>query len=379
MPRRFPMLPTLLIAVGLAPLAAQAPAAPGPEVKFRGGLWASAAASDTRTADGSLFLRSLDAGEGRFALDGLQLGVDVALPEGWAFRLTLLGGQDAKVLAAAGGETGSLTYPEAMLVWTGAKDVVRIGRMYTFMGMEFMDHTQDVTVSRGLLFTYAIPFDQVGLAWRHTFSPVWSTDAWLFNGENRIEDNNRGKTAGVGLNYNHGGSQEKYVSLMAYCGAEQAGPGAEGRKRTRACALLGWAWGATSLLGEVEWARERFPASALAGATADRDATWSGAGVILKHKFDDRWSGFLRLEELRDDHGVVLSADPTVAANPQLAYAVGADLRATSACLGGERRWGATFSRGEVRWDRLNRGGVDESGKDFRAAWSLTWSLGTSF
>ncbi|HJV89192.1 MAG TPA: outer membrane beta-barrel protein [Holophagaceae bacterium] len=374
-----PLLSSLLIVSLAVPLAGQAPATPGPEVKFRGGLWASAAASDIRTADGSLFLRSLDAGEGRFALDGLQLGVDVALPEGWAFRLTLLGGQDAKVLAAAGGETGSLTYPEAMLVWTGARDVVRIGRMYTFMGMEFMDHTQDVTASRGLLFTYAIPFDQVGLAWRHTFSPTWSTDAWLFNGENRIEDNNRGKTAGVGLNYNHGGSQEKYVSLMAYHGAEQQGPGAEGRKRTRLSALVGWAWGATSLAGEVEWARERFAASALAGATADRDASWSGAGVILKHKLDDRWAIFLRLEELQDDHGVVLSADTTLSTQPQRAYAVGADLRALSACLGAERRWGATFTRGEARWDRLNHRVPDEGGKAFQAAWSLTWSLGTSF
>ena len=63
-------------------LMAQAPAAPA--VKWRGALWASAAASDQTTADGSMFLRSLDAGNGQMALDGLQLGADVALPDGWA-------------------------------------------------------------------------------------------------------------------------------------------------------------------------------------------------------------------------------------------------------------------------------------------------------
>jgi hypothetical protein len=374
----FAMLPSLL---------AQTPAtpAPAPEVKWRGGIWASGAASNRQTPDGSLFLRGMDAGEGQLALDGLELGADVTLPQGWAFKVTLLAGQDAKVLAAASGETGSVTYPEAMLVWTGTQDVLRFGRMYTFMGMEYLDQIQNVTASRGLLFTYAIPFNQVGLAWRHSFSPAWSTDLWVFNGENRIRDNNRGKTAGLGLNYNHGGSQEKYVSLMAYLGPEQDGlgsaahQGAEGRKRTRVCALAGWAWGDTTLLGEAEWAKETFAAAAIAGAPASgTEAHWSGLGVILKRRIDDRWSAFLRLETMKDDRGVAL-LDPTIAAAPGLSAAEGADLRATSGCLGLERKWGPTFARLEVREDRLNKAVPDQDQHLFRSATSLTLSLGTAF
>ena len=378
----------LILALGPVVLA-QGP----PVVKWRGALWGSAAASNRQAPAGALFLRGMDAGEGQLALDGLLLGADVTLAEGWAFKATVLGGQAAKVLSAAGGESGSLTWPEAMLVWTGGRDTIRFGRMYTFMGMEYLDHTQDLTASRGLLFTYAIPLDQVGFAWRHAFSPAWSADLWIFNGENRVQDNNRGKTVGLGLNYNHGGSQAKYLSVMAYRGAEQDGfgaaanSGAEGRMRTRATLLVGWDWGATTLLGEADWAQETLPPGTLSGASAgEAVARWSGAGLILRRALDGRLALVLRLEALRDDQGFVLAGDPAVAGPaaptpgfPRWALADGAGLRATSAALGLERKWGPTFTRAEVRWDGLNREVADQEGRRFRSAISATWSLGTSF
>lgn len=383
------LLPLALLSSGLA---AQAP--PPNPLKWHGALWASAAASDRQAPQGALFLRSLDAGEGAFALDGLAFGADLALVEGWSLRFTVLGGQDGKVLAAAGLESGSLTFPEAMLIWTGARDVVRIGRMYTFTGMEFLDHTQDVTASRGLLFTYAIPLDQVGLAWRHTFSPQWSSDLWLFNGENRVQDNNRGKTLGLGLNYTHGGVASRYVTVQAYRGPEQdaegpaAQPGAEGRMRERMTLLFGWDWGATSLAGEVDAAQETLPDGALAGAPVGPvRARWSGAGVILKRVLDQKWALFLRAETLKDDQGWVLSGDPALAqpgvSTPGVvrwANTYGANLRATSFAFGAERKWGeATFSRLEVRRDALNREVQDRAGRGFREATSATWSFGASF
>lgn len=376
----------------LPTLAAQAPDA-RPRVTTRGALWASAAASDRQAPEGSLFLRGMDAGEGQLALDGVTLGADLVLAEGWALRVTLLGGHAGEVLAAAGAESGSLTCPEAMLIWTGTRDVVRLGRMYTFLGMEFLDQTQDGMATRGLLFTYAIPFDQVGLAWRHTFSPRWSTDLWLFNGENRVRDNNRGKTFGIGLNFTPGDVPEKAISVMAYRGPEQdaegaaAQPGAEGRMRERFSLLVGWAWGRTTLAGEVDVAREELPAGALAGGPAGPvTARWSGLGVILRRTLDERWSLAFRAEVLRDDQGVALAGDPAIAqpglpgpAPARWAATYGADLRATSLALGGERRWGATFSRLEVREDALNRAVLDREGHPFRRARSLTWAWGTSF
>lgn len=356
-------------------LAAQSPA---PAIKWRGALWASGAVSDRQTADGSLFLRGMDAGEGQLALDGLQFGADITLTQGWSAKFTVLSGRAGSVLNATNSQdSGSFAYPEAMLVWTGGNDTFKIGRMWTAMGMEVVDHTLDATASRGLLFTYALPFGQVGVNWHHAFTPSWSTDVWAFNGEDRVKDNNQGKTLGLGLTYNHGGAADKFVSLMAFRGAEQDGsnPGAEGRKRDRACAVGQWTWGASTLQWELEYGREIFLAADFSQTGADVTAAWTGLGAIFKHQISDQWALFARAEYLKDDKGVRgLASD--------YAFSREADLKATSVALGVERKWGATFSRLELRRDSLNKdvlAGASDDHKPFRDATSLTWSFGASF
>ncbi len=387
---RYPLLLTLLASTG-ALLVAQT--VPGPSIKWRGAVWASGAASDRQTTDDGLFLRGVDAGEGQIALDGLQFGADVTLAQGWSAKFTVLGGQSAKVLNATNAqETGSIAYPEAMLIWTGGHDTVKLGRMWTSLGMEVVDHTQDVTASRGLLYTYADPFAQVGINWHHAFTSSWSTDVWAFNGEDRVRDNNKGKTLGLGLTYNHAGAADKFASLMVYRGVEQASvnTGAEGRPRERACILGQWVWGASTLQWELEYGQESFAAEAIRGAAGQGDvkAAWSGLGAIYKLQLDERWALFARGEYLKDDKGVRLLADPSIngslvnAAGTAFAGLLNANLKATSVALGLERKWAATFSRLEVRRDSLNKdvlSGVSDGFKSFRDATSLTWSFGTSF
>lgn len=378
---------TLLSTLGLG-LAAQTPAAPA--IKWRGAFWASAAASDRQTEDGSMFLRSTDAGDGQLAVDGLQLGADVTLPDGWSLKFTFLAGQTAKDLNAATlgpdgtpAETGSIAWPEASIAWTGGADTLRFGRMYSAMGMEVLDGTQDTTASRGLLFTYAVPFAQLGVNWHHAYSTAWSSDVWVYNGEDRLQDNNQGKTVGLGLTYNHGGAADKFVNLMAFSGPEQNGlgaasnTGAEGRKRNRLSLAGQWVWGKTTLSFEGESAQETFAPGTILGGTGTVKGNWSGAGFIAKYQYNEGWASFVRAEVLKDDTGIRLGADPTVAA--AFAPRVGADLQATSFALGGERRWHATFTRLEARVDSLNKDVLDHDGKAFRNAASLTWSLGTSF
>ena len=364
--------------------AAPAPPAPG-TVKWRGGFWASAAEANEQTADNSLFLRSMDSGNGQLAVDGLQIGADVTLTDGFSLKFTLLGGQDGKVLnlATTPAETGSIAWPEAQLIWTGAADTIKIGRMYTPMGMEVMDDTQDITATRGILFTYAIPLAQVGVDWHHAFTPSWSTDVWVYNGEDKLQDNNQGKTAGLGLTYNYAGAADKFVTLMVFSGPEQTSngvtpaPANEGNKRNRVSLAGQWTWGNSTLQFEGETASETMPAGA-------PKAQWSGGGLIYKYQFNDYWACFVRAETLKDNTGVRLGQDTTVGAlvmaDAKLSVPVlSPDLTAVSGALGVERKWHATFSRLEVREDSLNTAVLDASGKTFKSAISATWSIGTSF
>ena len=365
-------LPTLL---GLGLSAQTAP----PALTWRGAVWASAATSNRQTPDGSLFLRPMDAPDGSLSLDGLQLGADAPLADGWSLRGTFLAGQDGKVLNTASQQTGSIAYPEALLVWTGARDTLRLGRMNSPIGMESLDHTQDFTASRGLLFSFADPFGQVGVDWHHAFSPAWSADLYVYNGEDQIQDNNQSKSGGLGITCNPGGASDKFVTLMAFTGAEQDGlgpnanTGAEGRRRNRLAMTGQWTWGRATLQWEGEYATEPFPASALAGAQGPGNVktTFSGCGGIARFQCNDRWAVFARAETVSDSSGERFQGDPTLAL--QTPPAVHADLRANGFALGAERRWHATFSRLEVRTDRVTPTAPVSS------ATSLTWSVGSSF
>jgi hypothetical protein len=320
-----------------------------------------------------------------------MLGVDATFTGGWSAKATLLAGNLGKVVQTTTGDTGTLAPVEAMLVWTGERDTLRFGRMITFIGMEFLDGTQNITASRGLLFSFADPFGQVGMNWHHAFSPSWSTDLWLFNGEDRVRDNNHGKTAGLGLTYNHRGSQDDFLSLQAYRGPEQDGlgasanGGAEGRQRERLCLMGQWIWGRSTLQGEASLGRETFAAASILGASGSVRATWRGYGLIYKVDLGQGIGLFARGERLSDDAGVRLTLDPSIRASlglngaMTLAGRVGADLVAEAWSLGVEKKHGSAFVRLEARQDRLNRDLVDAQGAGFRKGLSGTLGLGASF
>ncbi|WP_306590092.1 outer membrane beta-barrel protein [Geothrix sp. 21YS21S-4] len=374
-------------------VAQQAPSeAAAPTLKWRGSLWASAVTQDRETSDGSLAFRPMESGQSQFSLDGLMLGVDASFARGWSAKATLLAGQTGKTIQASTGDTGTIAPVEALVAWTGERDTLRVGRMMTFIGMEFLDGSQNITASRGLLFSYSDPFGQVGVNWHHAFSPVWSADLWVFNGEDRLKDNNHGKSMGLGLTYNHRGAQDRYLSLHAYRGPEQNGlgaaanSGAEGRQRERVCLMGQWVWGPSTLQGEVSLGRERFAAADILGAVMPVDAFWRGVGAIYKLDIGRGIALFVRGEHLSDDSGVRLSCDPTIRASLELdgpggTYAgrSGVDLVAWSWSVGAEKKHGPAFARLELRQDRLNRDLADAQGKTFREGFSATIGLGASF
>ena len=373
----------VLAALVALPVRAEEPLA----LKWRGSLWAVGAVSDQTMADGSLLLRPMEPRDGQMTLDGLQLGADLNLTQGWSFKFTLLAGRTGQLLQTFCGETGSLGLSEAMLIWTGGKETVKIGRMWTAMGMEATDLTTAIPASHGLMATFPLPFGQVGVDWHHAFTPSWSSAVWIYNGEDRNQDNNHGKTAGVGVIYNHGGAQDKFLNLSAFSGAEQDGlnananTGAEGRKRDRLSHNGQWVWGASTLVWEAEYLKERFAAAMVTGATGPVSGTLKGIGLVLKRQWNVPWSSYVRVEQIEDDLGFRLNFDTTLARTyPKTnGLCLGADLKAQSISLGSERRWGAAFGRLELRRDWLNRAVNDQDGRSVRAVDSLTLCVGANF
>lgn len=377
------MRATALLAL-LPMLPALAADPPAPVLKWRASVWALGAVTDKESPDGSTPFRPMDARNGGFALDGLQLGADADLGSGWTLKATLIGGRNGRLLQEFAGETGTVGLSEAMLIWTRGADTFKIGRMWTFMGMESCDLTAAIPASHGLLATYPLPFGQVGIQWHHAFSPSWATDLWVTNGEDRNTDNNRGKTVGANLSYNHGGAADKFLNLSAFTGPEQdahgpqAVPGAEGRRRTRLSHGGQWTWGKVSLAWEGEFLRETLPSAWVAGAAGSTaDGTLKALGTWLKVQATPVWSGYLRLEQIQDDLGFRLNWDPSVQAARGMR--VGADITMRAASLGLERKLGPGFMRAELRHDRMNHDLLDRESKAYRGATSATVAVGVSF
>lgn len=367
------------------PIAAEvSPTANSQVFKWHGGIWASGVFQQRKTADSSIFFRPVDGGESAVSLDGAILGADVDLGRGFGMKFTFLAGNTARILNLSSGETGSFAMSEASFSWTGASDVVRVGRMNTFLGMELIDGTQNITASRGLLFTYMDPYGQVGVSWHHAFTPSISLDSWIFGGEDRMVDNNYSKTVGLGFTWNSGGATDKFVSLVAFRGAEQDRrdakglvEGAEDRQRLRLAMMGGWAWGATTLQWEGHLGREDFAAGALAGTTTAQTARWMAGGLIFRQGLVGHFGLFGRAEYVYDSSGVRLSIDPTIAASYRNQF--GVDLQAISAALGLDYKEDPAFARLEIRGDQLNKDVKGLQGREYRDGLSYTLCVGAGF
>jgi hypothetical protein len=73
---------------------------------------------------------------------------------------------------------------------------VDVGKFVTPMGAEVIESKDNWNYSRGLLFTYAIPFYHFGARAKYTFNDKYNVTGFVVNGWNNIVDNNSGKTYG---------------------------------------------------------------------------------------------------------------------------------------------------------------------------------------
>lgn len=365
----------------LVPLSASDTAQPS--FKWRGSIWTLGTQTDRAMADGNAFLRPLETSDSQFSVDGLLFGLDLSLCPTWSVKASLMAGRDGKLFQDFSGENGAMGFPEAMLIWTGASDTVRIGRMWTSMGMESTDLTAATPASHGLIATFVNPFGQVGLEWRHAWNPSWSNTVWVYNGEDQNIDKNRGKTIGLGASYTHAGDALRFLNFMVFSGPEQDGKsslahsGAEGRRRDRFSHNGQWTWGSATLAWEFAYIREPFPINGTQESNSEEIGNCLAMGTVFKYLWGENWSGFVRAEEVKDDLGFRLNFDPMI--NARYGMTPGIELKAHSASVGLERRWGATFVRAELRKDWLNRDALDQDGKSFRTVGGITICIGTSF
>jgi hypothetical protein len=154
--------------------------------------------------------RSFDALSNQFALNLVELVIDKT-PEvtnsRTGYHIALGYGQ--AINAVNGSDPGGLGFDqylkEAYFSYLApvAKGLqVDFGKFVTPAGGEVIETKDNWNYSRGLLFSYAIPYYHFGMRAKYAFNDKYSLTGFVTNGWNNVVENNTGKTYGMSLGWN---------------------------------------------------------------------------------------------------------------------------------------------------------------------------------
>lgn len=161
-------------------------------------------------ANRSSGFRSFDALSNQFALNLVELVVDKA-PEvtnsRTGYHIALGYGQ--AINAINGSDPGGLSFDQYLkeayfsyLAPVGKGLQVDFGKFVTPAGAEVIETKDNFNYSRGLLFSYAIPYYHFGMRAKYSFNDKYSLTGYVTNGWNNVVENNTGKTYGMSLGWN---------------------------------------------------------------------------------------------------------------------------------------------------------------------------------
>ena len=154
--------------------------------------------------------RSFDALSNQFALNLVELVVDKT-PEvtnsRTGYHIALGYGQ--AINAVNGSDPGGLGFDQYLkeayfsyLAPVGKGLQVDFGKFVTPAGAEVIETKDNWNYSRGLLFSYAIPYYHFGVRAKYAFNDKYSLTGYVTNGWNNVVENNTGKTYGMSLGWN---------------------------------------------------------------------------------------------------------------------------------------------------------------------------------
>ncbi len=155
-------------------------------------------------------LRTFDGYSNQIALNLVELMVDKtpdASNSRTGYRIALGFGQAMNVVNASDpGQLGFAQYLKeayfSYLAPVGKGLQIDVGKFVTANGAEVIETKDNWNYSRGLLFSYAIPYYHFGLRVKYAFSDKYSLTGFLVNGWNNVVENNTGKTYGLSVGWN---------------------------------------------------------------------------------------------------------------------------------------------------------------------------------
>jgi hypothetical protein len=150
--------------------------------------------------------RAFDLNHNEFSLNYAELAIEQA-PMPIGFRVDIGVGDTASIVNAA--EPSPTTFYEylqqAYLSASRGGLTFDFGKFVTPLGAEVIETKDNWNYSRGLLFTWAVPFYHFGARANYAVNDNFSFGGSVSNGWNNVKDNNSSKTFGVNATVKSGG------------------------------------------------------------------------------------------------------------------------------------------------------------------------------
>jgi Putative beta-barrel porin-2, OmpL-like. bbp2 len=252
-------------------------------------------------------LRFFDGATNQFGLNLVELVVDKT-PEATNSRTgyhVALGFGQAMNVVNASEPKGGLGFDQYLkeayfsyLAPVGKGLQVDVGKFVTPAGAEVIETKDNWNYSRGILFSYAIPYYHFGMRAKYAFNDKYSVTGFFTNGWNNVVDNNTGKTYGVSFGWN---PNKKFGVIQNY----MAGPeenGLNSNLRQLSDTVITYSpTGRLSFMVNGDYGRgDRFVTDPVLN-TFSHPVYWTGVAGYVKYAFNST-SAISTRYEYYDDH-----------------------------------------------------------------------------
>src|SRR5438105_6593590 len=247
--------------------------------------------------------RSFDVASNQFALNLVELVVDKTPDPAnsrTGYHIALGFGQAINAVNAS--DPGGLGFSQYLkeayfsyLAPLGKGLQIDAGKFVTPNGAEVIETKDNWNYSRGLLFSYAIPFYHFGVRAKYTFNDKYAIAGYLVNGWNDVVDNNSGKTYGATFAWN---PTKKFGITQNYmAGPEQTNINTNWRQLSDTVVTYS-PTGRLSFMVNYDYARgDRIP-------TVPKPVYWTGAAGYVRYLLNRSNALATRYEYYDDKYGV---------------------------------------------------------------------------
>jgi hypothetical protein len=263
-------------------------------------------------------LRNFDINSGQFGLNMLELVADKAVDStnrvgyhvalGFGQAMNLVNSTEVGPGAVPGTSISNFDQylKEGYIVYmapVGKGLQINVGKFVTPAGAEVIESKDNWNYSRGLLFSWAIPYFHFGASAKYIFGPKFAVTGYVVNGWNNSIDTNTGKTAGFSAAWT---PSTKFSIIETYL----AGPehlNYNGAFRHLSDTVITYSpTPKLSLMANYDYGHEHIVSSETVGVPpffVGPRAVWSGLAGYVKYAPNDKYAFSLRGEYFDDKQG----------------------------------------------------------------------------